>query len=102
MVRIAEVPKDAVPVADQQLRQLAPGTTRGSRHCISMESRKTASLFTLPKADVLTGMVLATGAAPCEVEHPEHGNVVLPKDSVFQLRFQQAYSPLGELRRQQD
>ena len=97
--RIASVPEKAVLVQNPA-SQLVEGTTRGARHCVKQEDMRVVKMYRIPGADALTGMVLET-SAPCEIVHPEHGNVVLPKGT-FQTRFQRQFSPLGELKRQRD
>ena len=76
--------------------QLAPGTTKGSRHML--DSPDGVSMYRILDADALTGPVIQT---TCErtITHPEHGNVVLPP-GVYGITYQRAYA--SELRRVQD
>ena len=76
--------------------QLAPGTTKGSRHIL--DSVDGVAFYADPQADVLTGPVIET---ECErtVTHPEHGDVVLPA-GVYAITYQRAYA--DELRRVAD
>jgi len=76
--------------------QLAPGTTKGSRHCL--DSSDGATMFVVDDADALQGPWLKLD---CErtVTHPEHGDVVLPA-GCYEITYQRAYA--DELRRVQD
>jgi hypothetical protein len=92
-------------------RQLAPGSSQGSRHILQGECtvytckpEEVVALIrkSLPKADlhpVLIGPVIET-TAQCELTHPEHGNRVLPDGEVFASVYQRAFAE--EVRRQLD
>ena len=92
-------------------RQLAPGTTQGSRHIIAGDctiitpsGAEIADLVNkaLPNAGVqpeLVGPVIQC-RGDCTVTHPEHGNKVLPDDSVWAVVYQRAYGE--DVRRVQD
>lgn len=92
---IAGVPKGAKPVKQPQT-QLAPGTTQGSRHCL--RSLDGVRLFEVGNAGVLDGPIIEAKEG-CAIDHPEHGNRVLPP-GVFAVTFQRAYA--DELRRVED
>lgn len=74
--------------------QLAPGTTKGSRHILSDE----VTMYKNPKADALTGP-LFKNSDEVTVTHPEHGNVVLPP-GIYGVTYQRAFAE--ELRRVED
>lgn len=76
--------------------QLAPGTTKGSRHCL--DSAEGVSMFAVDNADALQGPWIKLD---CErtVTHPEHGDWILPA-GVYEISYQRAYA--DELRRVQD
>lgn len=76
--------------------QLAPGTTQGSRHCL--RSLKGITLYRRQGATPLDGPMIHAPDG-CAVDHPEHGNVVLPP-GVYGVVYQRAYAE--ELRRVQD
>lgn len=92
-------------------RQLAPGTTQGSRHVLQGEAEvlevpgpeaAQAVRAVLPKAELfpeLMGPVFKT-LGPCELDHPEHGNRVLPAGEAFAVVYQRAFA--DTVRRQQD
>jgi len=68
-----------VPVGAEKLqsppRQLAEGTTQGSRHCLDSLDGVTA--YRLPNPGMLDGPILVLEQERT-VTHPEHGDVVLP------------------------
>lgn len=76
-------------------RQLAPGTTKGSRHILSHSQVR---MYRHPNADVLTGPVIECKRR-VTVTHPEHGDIVLPP-GVYGITYQRAYAE--ELRRVAD
>lgn len=89
-----KMPKGAKPVKCEL--QLAPGTTKGSRHCL--DSSDGVSMFAVPEADALQGPWVRL---ECErvITHPEHGDVICPA-GVYEITYQRAYAE--ELRRVQD
>jgi len=97
---IGDVPKDAKLQRNRTVRQVVEGTTRGARHCVTIESFKGVMWYTPAKSDVLTGDIMQSDST-IEIEHPEHGNIVLPPGA-YQIRYQRAYSPLEEMKRQRD
>lgn len=75
--------------------QLAPGTTKGSRHILS---HKQVRMYRDSNADALTGPVIECRKS-VTVTHPEHGDVVLPP-GVYGITYQRMFAE--ELRRQVD
>ncbi len=100
LVRLPDVPKGAKLQKNRTIRQIVEGNTRGSRHCVTIESMPKVDWYTPAEKNVLLGDIMDT-TAPVEVEHPEHGNIVVP-EGTYQVRYQRAYSPLEELKRQRD
>jgi hypothetical protein len=100
LLRLKEVPSNAKLQKGRTMRQVVEGTTRGSRHCVSMESMVDTKFYTASNAGVLSGDIIESSKT-IELEHPEHGNIVVPPGS-YQIKFQRAYSPLQELKRQRD
>lgn len=94
IVKLDEVPAGAEPM--MIARQLAPGTTQGSRHCIV--DLDGVEMFRLADANPLDGPVLRCDRQ-VEIDHPEHGNVVLPP-GVYGIVYQRQYAE--ELRRVED
>lgn len=76
--------------------QLAPGTTKGSRHIL--DGRDGVTIYQLNTPTALEGPLLRT-TKDRTVTHPEHGNVVLPPGD-YQVTYQRAYA--DELRRVAD
>ena len=96
IIRIAGVPAGCTEVKPEA--QLAPGTTKGSRHILA--SLEGVEMYRLSNPTPLDGpiMVLKKGG---EVTHPEHGNVVLlENEATYHIRYQRAYAE--ELRRVED
>jgi len=77
--------------------QLAPGTTRGSRHCLS--SRKGMSFYRLKRATVLDGPVIHATKS-FSIPHPEHGDCVDLPPGWYSFPGQRVYAE--ELRRVAD
>lgn len=77
-------------------RQLAPGTTQGSRHCLSTLDGVT--LYEPIGANALEGPVFEV-ASEVTIEHPEHGDVALGK-GCYAITYQRAYAE--QLRRVAD
>lgn len=92
-------------------RQLAPGTTQGSRHvaegdCDVLavdEEKALESIHELLPATkgqrLFVGpMILARG--PVRIAHPEHGDRTIPGDAAYIVTYQRAWA--SEIRRTQD
>lgn len=86
-----DVPTGCKPIKAE--KQLAPGTSQGSRHCLV--SLSGVEMFTLPDATPLDGPVFRAKQG-CEIDHPEHGNVILPP-GVYGITYQRQFAE--ELRR---
>ncbi|ELS01135.1 hypothetical protein Xen7305DRAFT_00008370 [Xenococcus sp. PCC 7305] len=73
------VPTCAIAVENPEL-QLAPGTTKGSRH--RLDSLENVNVYRLPKPNPLQGVILEfTGETI--VTHPEHGDQLWSKGVVI-------------------
>lgn len=68
-IALAELPEGAVEVVT--VPQLAPGNSRGSRHCIKEEDLHKVRSFRLPDPTPLQGPILYF-EEPITIEHPEH------------------------------
>ena len=93
--RLPEVPKEAKLIA-KPLRQLAPGTSMGSRHCISIKSMENCKIYE-QAINPLCGPVIDSSDV-LEIEHPEHGNYCLPAGT-YRVTFQRQANPGNDLRR---
>lgn len=78
------------------LLQLAPGTTKGSRHCL--DSASGVKIHETKNGNALQGPVIQT-TKERTITHPEHGNVILPP-GIYSITYQRAYAE--ELRRVAD
>jgi hypothetical protein len=88
-LRIEVLPKDAQPCKPKA--QLAPGKTRGSRHCVADADLPKVRFHRVRGADELKGPVLEV-SEKAEVTHPDHGHVILPK-GLYQVKYQRLYAP---------
>ena len=93
--KLLSVPSSA-KLVEKPLRQLAPGTSMGSRHCISMESMEGMKIYD-DSRNPLCGPVIES-PRPFEIEHPEHGNLILPA-GIYRVTYQRQANPAGDLRR---
>lgn len=96
ILRLAAVPKGMVQVEKQA--QLAPGTSRGSRHCIKAEDLAHCTFYGFLDANPLEGPVIVMDA-PTTIEHPEHRDYVWPA-GVIAIGYQRRFA--DEIRRSQD
>jgi len=110
VVAIEGLPAIVKPIKN---RQLAPGTSQGSRHsligdCEIFEADKDHVMAIITRAlapkkvelhSVLIGPVFRT-IGTVELDHPEHGNRILPAGEVFAVVYQRAFA--DEVRRQLD
>lgn len=84
---------DKIPpscIASQPVRQLAPGTTKGSRHCIRESDIPHCEFFVLSNPNALQGPIIKA-KHPFVVEHPEHGDQKFPA-GVWAITYQRAYA----------
>lgn len=75
--------------------QLAPGTSRGSRHCLDNSNVR---MYSVANAGPLDGPVIDV-KQEVTVTHPEHGDFRLPC-GVYKITYQRAFA--DELRRVRD
>lgn len=91
------VPKDAIREKNH-VSQLAPGTTQGSRHCLS--SLRNVTVYRLKNPTPYDGVILEV-AKPVTITHPEHGDIRLPA-GCYGISFQRTEDSEGRIRRVQD
>lgn len=86
ILRLAELPKKATPIELPANRQVAPGTTKGSRHCAHGDLK----FFRFP-GDPLSDLAVRALADSWTLEHPEHGHVTVrcAHGDLFQFVHQQ-------------
>jgi len=91
LIRIEKKPKGVAPTA---VRQLAPGTTQGSRHCVSAEVKCFAQTETFVEhmgRRLLAGPIIVAKDR-FTVSHPEHDWHDLPAGTyqvAYQMNWQQ-------------
>lgn len=91
--RISSLSKDWTKTGN---RQLAPGTSPGSRHVVTKGPTLFVSPELIPRENTRTGVRLLgpqiEAREPFTVEHPEHAHITLPPglyQASYQLDFQQ-------------
>jgi hypothetical protein len=93
---------DSVPLGCVRIKkpssQLAPGTTQGSRHCLS--SIDGVECYSLKEPTVYDGPVLVVNQE-VTVTHPEHGDWLLPC-GIYAVTYQRTEDSEGRQRRVQD
>lgn len=94
---LSRVPADSVR-EKQPSAQLAPGTTQGSRHCIS--NMRNVTLYRLKTPNPYDGPVVEVNQ-PVTITHPEHGDWQLPV-GVYGISYQRTEDSEGMIRRVQD
>lgn len=68
--------------------QLAPGSTKGSRHCIPEKFRESIALFTVNDDNELSDVCIVASEPFCLV-HPEHGDYVDIPRGAYRVYHQQ-------------
>lgn len=95
--RLKKLPVGCLPV-DRPETQLAPGTTKGSRHCVRQTDMSHCKFYRLKDSNALQGPIIKADK-PFLVEHPEHGDQQLP-EGIWAVTYQRAHA--DELRRVAD
>ena len=67
-------------------KQLAPGTTQGSRHCL--DSLEGVTIYSPTRPGMLEGPVILLREERA-IEHPEHGDIVLPP-GIYGISYQRS------------
>lgn len=91
------IPQVCQPV-EKPSKQLAPGNTQGSRHCI--KSLRGVKVYQLTNANPYDGPIISS-AKTMEITHPEHGNWILPP-GCYAISYQRTEDSEGLIRRVQD
>jgi len=87
---IKELPENADPVEwlDGKDFQLAPGSNKGSRHCIPSKYRDVVKVYSVPNNDPLSNLIVeATGQF--DLVHPEHADHLGYPAQLYRVRHQQ-------------
>lgn len=82
----------------EPVHQLAPGTSRGSRHCLDPQSVANAKFYRRAGANQLQGPIWVNETQTL-VTHPEHGDQLLDPGTYF-VTYQRQYAE--DLRRMLD
>lgn len=79
--------------------QLAPGTTRGSRHCIKQSDMAHVKFYRLSNPNPLQSGIMVF-EKETTIEHPEHGNQIWSDGSIVAVTYQRRHAI--EVKRSQD
>lgn len=96
LIRLSDLPSGVV--SRQPDRQLAPGSTRGSRHCIRESDIQHVDFFGFTDANPLEGPILVFGERTV-IEHPEHKHISFPA-GIWTVTYQRRHA--AEMRRISD
>lgn len=88
LIRLPELPSGVAP--QQPNPQLAPGTTRGSRHCIRESDMPHVEFFGFTDARPLEGPILVFGKRTV-IEHPEHKHISFPA-GIWAVTYQRRHA----------
>lgn len=65
-------------------RQLAPGTSKGSRHVADGD----VTIYARTGTDPLVGPTLVVGEGGCTITHPEHRHYILPAGTAWSVTYE--------------
>lgn len=82
---LGELPS-AVQKTRKPKRQLAPGTSQGSRHCL--DSLNGVQMYEQVVGSLLSGPIIVCNTTRT-ITHPEHGDVVLPP-GIYSISYQRS------------
>lgn len=91
--------RDVLPKGLQKVKvrlQLAPGTSKGSRHCL--DSSDGVTMYHDPNGDALQGPWFVV-TKPLSIPHPEHGRVIMCP-GIFEVTYARTRS--NDLKRIRD
>ena len=77
VVMLKALPDGAKKIENPANRQVAPGTNRGSRHCV--DPADVVSFYTIDDGDVLSDLCVTARKAGFTLRHPEHADVTFPR-----------------------
>lgn len=95
---LACVPRNTVRVSSPVL-QLAPGTTRGSRHCL--DSLAGIEVYAYKEPSEFDGPILKFNEERT-ITHPQHGNWIFPAGSIVAVSYQRTQDALDRAQRVAD
>lgn len=81
---------NSTEVIEEPEAQLAPGTTKGSRHCVRLDDMKNCVFHKLERPNALQGPIIESKGS-FTVEHPEHGDITFPPGN-WAVTYQRAFA----------
>lgn len=90
LLMLGQFPGGVVPVEVDETKplQLAPGTSRGSRHCIPARCLGSIRLYHIDDGDDLSDLVIEA-LGTFDLEHPEHADHIGYPAGIYRVRHQQ-------------
>lgn len=88
LLMLSEIPHAATRLPCPDGGQLAPGTSKGSRHCIPQEFWKSLTFYRISDGDELSDIVIEA-SKPFDLVHPEHADHLGYPAGVYRVRHQQ-------------
>jgi len=76
IVMLESLPEAATKMDAPEGRQVAPGNTRGSRHCV--EATDDVTFYRVFDGDDLSDTIVDASSAGFTLRHPEHADVTVP------------------------
>ena len=94
---LSQIPEGAIRSTNPSA-QVAPGNTKGSRHCI--KNLRDVRVYMLAIPTVYDGPVIEADCS-ITIEHPEHGDWILPAGR-YAISYQRTEDSVGRRRRVKD
>lgn len=87
ILALDKLPSGAQKIDMPSSGQVAPGNTKGSRHCIAQPDHMHVDLYRVSDSDNLSDLCIVA-KKPWTLEHPEHAHVTCPP-GVYRFLHQQ-------------
>ena len=88
LLMLAELPSGAVLIEKPEGGQLAPGNSKGSRHCIPERFLDSIEFYAINDGDRLSDLILVA-SEPFDLTHPEHADHLGYPAAIYRVRHQQ-------------
>lgn len=88
LLMLDSLPSGAVEIDPPQGGQLAPGNTKGSRHCIPERFHGSLKFYRVQDGDDLSDLAIEA-SEPFDLEHPEHADHIGYPAGIYRVRHQQ-------------
>ena len=85
---LEDLPPGAEKIAWPENGQLAPGNTKGGRHCIPQQFHKDLELYRVNDGDQLSDLAIKANTT-FDLVHPEHADHIGYPPNIYRVRHQQ-------------